>query len=228
VGEVSCLLHLVELIVTNPRSTIHQFVLDLQVDPSTSGTVPLPDTHGYWPFLHLSELSDCNPDQARSAPDQDDASGSPYVQVHLALDNLECADGSQVTLPTPPHSIPKDLMNSPYLLQPGAMVQSPGGHFTYRILGACCRLFDREELPWPCCRIQWRSKEPSWRRIGKRFVPDLATKRSPSYAVEIIDHDYAKKSLVVTFYWVRLPESLQNWWYQRYVPSAVQHRHPQE
>jgi len=51
---------------------------------------------------------------------------------------------------------------------------SPGGQFSFRVLGPCCRLFDREELPWPCCRLAWRSKEPSWRRIdshGDHPVP---------------------------------------------------------
>ena len=72
------------------------------------------------------------------------------------------------------------------LLEPGSVHTSPGGQYSFRVIGPCCRLFDREELPWPCCRLAWRSKEPSWRRIGRRFVPDLAARRCPSYAVELL------------------------------------------
>ena len=60
------------------------------------------------------------------------------------------------------------------LLETGSIHTSPGGQYSFRVIGPCCRLFDREELPWPCCRLAWRSKEPSWRRVGRRFVADLA------------------------------------------------------
>ncbi|XPM59600.2 MAG: hypothetical protein EDM05_020065 [Leptolyngbya sp. IPPAS B-1204] len=100
-------------------------------------------------------------------------------------------------------------------LQHGQTFYSPGCHFTYRVIGPCCRLFDREELPWPCCRLQWRGKEPSWRRIGKRFVPDLATKNSPSYCVEVVGQEYAGHTFVVTLYAVKLPPTLRAWWYSK-------------
>jgi hypothetical protein len=100
-------------------------------------------------------------------------------------------------------------------LQSGQIFSSFGGHFSYRVVGPCCRLFDREELPWPCCRIQWRGKEPSWRRIGKRFTPDLAVRNSPSYAVEILGQDYAGEPFVLTLYSVKLPPSLREWWYSK-------------
>jgi hypothetical protein len=100
-------------------------------------------------------------------------------------------------------------------LPPGYVFSSFGGHFSYRVIGACCRLFDREELPWPCCRLQWRSKEPSWRRIGKRFVPDLAVKNSPSYAIEILGQDYSGEPFVLTLYSVKLPAAVQAWWYTK-------------
>ena len=126
--------------------------------------------------------------------------------------------------PTPTRSDPASPnIHEPYLLPAGTVISSPGGHFSYRILGACCRLFDRDELPWPCCRIQWRSKEPSWRRIGKRFVPDLATKRFPSYIVEILDHEYSREPFVLTLYWLKFPSDVQNWWYTKYVPASKQH-----
>jgi hypothetical protein len=95
----------------------------------------------------------------------------------------------------------------------GYIFRSPGCHFTYRVIGPCCRLFDREELPWPCCRLQWRGKEPSWRRIGRRFVPDLATQSCPSYSVEVVGQEYAGRSFVVTLYANKLPQPVRAWWH---------------
>lgn len=97
----------------------------------------------------------------------------------------------------------------------GYIFQSPGAHLTYRVIGPCCRLFDREQLPWPCCRIQWRGKEPSWRRIGKRLIADIATRRSPSYCVEIVGQAYHGEPFVTTLYTVRFDQELQNWWYTK-------------
>ncbi|NEQ97138.1 MAG: hypothetical protein F6K30_10495 [Cyanothece sp. SIO2G6] len=123
-------------------------------------------------------------------------------------------------------TVPNQAIVDAELLDPGAILLSPGGHFTYRVIGACCRLFDRSELPWPCCRIQWRSKEPSWRRIGKRFVPDLATKSFASYAVEILDHDASPAPVIVTLYWMPLSPQVRSWWYRRYVPTRSEQRSP--
>ena len=99
----------------------------------------------------------------------------------------------------------------------GDIFLSPGCHFSYRVVGPCCRLFDREQLPWPCCRLQWRGKEPSWRRIGKRFVPDLGTKRHPSYCVEIIGHSLGEPAqdepTIITLYSVQLPAAMRTWWH---------------
>ena len=86
--------------------------------------------------------------------------------------------------------------------------------YSFRVLGPCCRLFDREELPWPCCRLQWRSKEPSWRRVGKRFVPDLAARRCPSYAVELLQPGFGPPHGVDPVA-ERLSPELQGWWYSR-------------
>ncbi len=100
-------------------------------------------------------------------------------------------------------------------LPTGFIFTSPGRHFTYRVIGPCCQLFDREELPWPCCRIQWHSKEPSWRRIGRRFVADIAAKRCPSYAVEILNQEYSQEPFVLTLYWLRFPSDIRDWWYSK-------------
>lgn len=94
----------------------------------------------------------------------------------------------------------------------GTILHSPGAHFSYRIIGPCCRLFDREQLPWPCCRLQWRGKEPSWRRIGRRLIADLATRNSPSYSVEVLGQG-SSEPIVITLYWVKLPPDLRDWWH---------------
>ena len=105
----------------------------------------------------------------------------------------------------------------------GHVFHSPGGQFGYRVVGPCCRLFDREQLPWPCCRISWRSKEPSWRRIGRRFVADIATRRYPSYCVELLGQGPAVTSFVLTLYTAKLSPTDQAWWYSK---SGPQNRPP--
>jgi hypothetical protein len=107
------------------------------------------------------------------------------------------------------------------LLAAGSEHTSLGGQFSYRVIGPCCRLFDREELPWPCCRLAWRSKEPSWRRVGRRFVPDLAARRCPSYAVELLQPAARPThTVVITLFPVRLSGELQEWWYSR-LPASM-------
>lgn len=105
-------------------------------------------------------------------------------------------------------------------LPSGHIFSSPGGHFTYRVIGPCCQLFDREELPWPCCRIQWHSKEPSWRRVGRRFVADIAAKRCPSYSVEVLNVEYSQEPTTLTLYWIRLDSQTRDWWYSKLRSSA--------
>lgn len=105
------------------------------------------------------------------------------------------------------------------LFPPGSEHTSPGGQYSFRVLGPCCRLFDREELPWPCCRLAWRSKEPSWRRIGRRFVPDLAARRCPSYAVELLQPGSRPTRTVLTLFSQRLQGPLQEWWYSKHPHS---------
>ncbi|MDG2991847.1 hypothetical protein L3556_13040 [Candidatus Synechococcus calcipolaris G9] len=91
----------------------------------------------------------------------------------------------------------------------GHIFYSPGKHFCYEVQGPCCRLFDREQLPWPCCRIAWRSKEPSWRRIGRRLTPDLAAKGHPSYAVRHLDTGVI---MILTLYNESLSIGDRQWW----------------
>jgi hypothetical protein len=107
------------------------------------------------------------------------------------------------------------------VLPHGSLQTSPGGQYSYRVLGPCCRLFDREELPWPCCRIAWRSKEPSWRRVGRRLVPDLAARRCPSYAVELLQPGSRLTRTVITLFPQRLSPALQEWWYSK-LPDSME------
>lgn len=104
------------------------------------------------------------------------------------------------------------IMPLPHPLNHGQIFFSPGCHFSYRVMGPCCRLFDREQLPYPCCRLQWRGKEPSWRRIGRRFIVDLATRNHPSYSVEIVGQG-SSAPIVITLYSVNLPQPVRDWWH---------------
>jgi hypothetical protein len=98
------------------------------------------------------------------------------------------------------------------VLNEGDTVLSPGKTFVYRIVGPVCRLYDREELPYPHCSIQFRCKMPSWNRIGKRFVPDRACIKSPSYSVILLG-GYQKPETVTTLHWMALTSEEQDWWY---------------
>lgn len=97
-------------------------------------------------------------------------------------------------------------------LSPNQWFRSPGGGFAYQVMGPVCRLYDREELPWPCCRLSWRGKEPSWNRTGRRFVPDLAASRCPSYAVFAVDQWGHQWTQILTIYYQRLSKIEKNWW----------------
>lgn len=101
------------------------------------------------------------------------------------------------------------------LLHPGQVFYSPGRTFKYRVVGACCRLYDREQLPYPCCSLDWRGKQPSWRRIGRRFVLDVAAQRSPSYCVQLLDYPNCEP-FVITMYWLKLSPQKQQWWYSKW------------
>ncbi len=105
------------------------------------------------------------------------------------------------------------------IIEHGSICPSEGGQYSFRVIGPCCRLFDREELPWPCSRLAWRSKEPSWRRIGSRFVADIAARRCPSYSVEILQPGNKPTKTVLTLFSSRFSSELQEWWYSRHPRS---------
>ena len=105
------------------------------------------------------------------------------------------------------------------LLEHGSIHTSIGGQFSYRVLGPCCRLYDREELPWPCCRLSWKGREPSWKRVGKRLVPDIAAQKCPSYSVEIIQPGNKSTKTILTSYSERLDSDLEEWWYSKRLRS---------
>jgi len=97
----------------------------------------------------------------------------------------------------------------------GKLIRSHGGSFVYQIIAPVCRLYDREDLPWPSCSVTWKGKQPSWNRIGARLVPDMAAMRCPSYVVEGRDLHGNCWNEVVIFYWERLDASTKNWWYYK-------------
>ena len=101
---------------------------------------------------------------------------------------------------------------SEQLIPSGSCFHSPGGRFTYQVQGPACRLYDREELPWPSCSLQWRGKQPSWNRVGKRFVPDMAATRCPSYSVHGCDAAGTRWEDVITLYWEKMEPGLRQWW----------------
>ena len=110
------------------------------------------------------------------------------------------------------------------MLDHGDTFRSPGGSFQYTVQGPVCRLYDRTELPWPCCRLSWKGKEPSWNRIGRRFVGDIAAKRFPSYAVLGIDRDGNSWTEVKTDFTFLLPRAIRQWWYSQIKPTG--HAYP--
>jgi len=97
-------------------------------------------------------------------------------------------------------------------LNPGKWVKSPGGSFAFQIKGPVCRLYDRSELPWPSCNLNWKGKQPSWNRVGKRFVPDMAASRHPSYCVDAVDLWGNTWQQVVTFYYIDFTKEEKYWW----------------
>jgi hypothetical protein len=100
------------------------------------------------------------------------------------------------------------------VLRNGQIMMSPGASFKYKIIGPVNRLFDREQLPWPSCSLAFRGKQPSWRRIGKRFVADVATCRHPSYCVQLLnEHNHPiGQPFITTFYWLHLKPQQSEWW----------------
>lgn len=105
-----------------------------------------------------------------------------------------------------------DVEPSSQILHHGAMFKSHGGRFGYEVIGPCCKIYDREELPWPSCSLQWKGKQPSWNRVGKRFVPDLAAARCPSYQVRGVDAYGVTWTQTLTLYDEKLTPELRQWW----------------
>ena len=111
------------------------------------------------------------------------------------------------------------------MLENGQTFRSPGGGFVYEVIGPVCRLYDREELPWPSCSLAWKGKQPSWNRIGRRFVGDISTLRCPSYNVIGRDRYGATWEAVVTDYPYRLDNDERRWWNSKIPPAG--HPYPE-
>ena len=106
-------------------------------------------------------------------------------------------------------------MNKFEFFKTGSVQSSYGGQYSYKVIGPCCRLYDREELPWPCSRLAWRSKEPSWRRIGSRFVADMASRKCPSYSVQILEPGSKPVETVITLFSKKFSSEIQELWYSK-------------
>ncbi|MEB3264147.1 MAG: hypothetical protein VKJ66_07235, partial [Synechococcus sp.] len=50
---------------------------------------------------------------------------------------------------------------------------------------------------------------------GRRFVADLAARRCPSYAVELLAPGARPTRTVITLFPQRLAPALQEWWYSK-------------
>jgi len=111
------------------------------------------------------------------------------------------------------------ILGNPVLRQ-NQVIHSPGGTFAYQVIGPCCRLYDREQLPWPSCSLSWRGKQPSWRRVGRRFVLDVGSKNHPTYAVRLLGQD-AAEPMLLTLYWLDLSSSEREWWYGKKPGATV-------
>ena len=105
------------------------------------------------------------------------------------------------------------------IYEAGKRIKSPGGSFVYEVIGPICRLYDREGLPWPSCSLQWRGKQPSWRRIGRRLIPDIAAQRCPSYQVVGVDSTGTRWEQPLTLYSRRLSQVEKEWWYSKIKPN---------
>jgi hypothetical protein len=64
--------------------------------------------------------------------------------------------------------------------------------------------------------------------VGRRFVPDLAARRCPSYAVELLQPGSRPTLTVITLFPQRLSPELQEWWYSKQPASLEpENLHPQ-
>ena len=57
--------------------------------------------------------------------------------------------------------------------------------------------------------------------MGRRFVPDLAARRCPSYVVELLQPGLKPTQTVLTLFAERLSPELQRWWYAKKTSSEL-------
>jgi hypothetical protein len=57
--------------------------------------------------------------------------------------------------------------------------------------------------------------------VGKRLVADLAARRCPSYAVELLQPGARPTRTVITLFPQRLAPALQEWWYSK-LPASME------
>ena len=98
-------------------------------------------------------------------------------------------------------------------LKPGDVFYSPGCSYRYEVVGAVCQLYDRENLPYPSCSLSWKGKQPSWRRIGRRFINDIASANREVYLVKLLGarEEYAYQHWVFTYWGMSI--EFRKWWH---------------
>jgi hypothetical protein len=87
------------------------------------------------------------------------------------------------------------------IIEYGTEIQSFGGSFRYKVLGAVCLLYDKSQL-------SWFNPEKE-----QRFVCDLATKNRASYVVELLDYPKIDDKIKFLTSPKNLKKDLKNWWY---------------
>jgi hypothetical protein len=99
-------------------------------------------------------------------------------------------------------------------LSPGDRFMSPGCNYEYEVIGACCMLYDRNNLPFPSCSLDWKGKQPSWRRIGRRFINDISSANKEVYYVKLLGcyNEHLAYQYWVFTYW-DMGKEFKKWWH---------------
>lgn len=96
-------------------------------------------------------------------------------------------------------------------LKSGDRFYSPGMNYEYEVIGAVCLLYDREELPYPCCSLEYKGKQPSWNRQGKRFIPNITSKDCETYNVKLLNHK-CRNIFTYSFSYYKINKEKRDWW----------------
>jgi hypothetical protein len=145
-------------------------------------------------LLEIIQLA-YSPFDSHETPD-----GLPDALMELIKVNHE---NYEATISDAPVYSWNQIKRKPHPWPNGVRFWSPNQTFIYEVVGPICRLYDREQLPWPHCQLSMANpkqdgslrpakwgfqpvgKMPSWNRQGRRFILDLGTKGRPSYNLKL-------------------------------------------